>query len=192
MKKSILFFIFLLCVQTSAMSEPKVVIVDEFNEEAPAELLHWNKLIGHWRTSEEGLSPDGSGWKASEAADWSFYWALDGWAIRDEYFSPPLSEQVNPPAKRQMGTNIRVYNVDKKQWLMAWIDAQAKTVGVYTAQSNEHGIVMLSVGKLPSGKYGRITFFDIKDNSFEWKSEWSDDGQTNWLEVYRIHGRKVD
>jgi hypothetical protein len=99
---------------------------------------------------------------------------------------------VDTPGKRQMGTNIRVYNKDKKQWLMSWITKQAKTVDIYTATSTDKSIVMLSDGKLPSGKHARITFFDITNKSFEWKLEWSDDGQINWLEVYRIHGKKIN
>jgi len=37
------------------------------------------------------LQADGSGWKKAGKADWHFYPAMNGWAQRDEYFSPPLS-----------------------------------------------------------------------------------------------------
>jgi hypothetical protein len=192
MRKSIVFFVSVLLFQISASAETPASVTGKYNKEAPPELMHWGKMIGQWRTSEEGLKPDGSGWQPSKGADWNFYWALDGWSIRDEYFSPPLSEAVDAPENRQMGTNIRVYNKDKKQWQMAWVTKQARTVDVYTAVSTERNIVMLSDGKLPSGKHSRITFFEITNDSFEWKLEWSDDGQTNWLEVYRIHGKKIN
>ncbi len=48
-------------------------------------------------------------------------------------------------------------------------------------------IVMLSDQPGLGGFHSRITFFDIKAGSFEWKLERSKD-QKQWLEVYRIHG----
>ncbi|MFT4938508.1 MAG: hypothetical protein ACI88A_001536 [Paraglaciecola sp.] len=121
MKKLTLLFVSMLLFQISANAEPHAFAALSFNNDAPPELKHWGKMIGQWRTTEEGLKLDGSAWQASIDADWNFYWALDGWAVRDEYFSPPLSEALDSPAKRQMGTNIRVYNKDQKQWLMGWV-----------------------------------------------------------------------
>jgi hypothetical protein len=162
-----------------------------FNPHAPIQLTHWQKMLGNWRTSEESLKADGSGWKSAGNADWHFYSAMNGWAVRDEYFSPPLSESVEQPNKRQIGTNLRVFDRDKQQWLMAWITKEGNTVDTYSAESDNDLIVMLSKHKTPQGKYARITFFDMQQDSFEWKLEWSDDGKNNWLEVYRIHGKRV-
>lgn len=160
------------------------------NSDAPAELTHWDNMIGKWRTKEEGLKPDGSGWEASKGADWIFYRTMDGWAIQDEYFSPPLDTVLDDPAKRQIGTNIRIFNPEKKQWLMAWATKAGKTVDLYTATSSPEKIVMLGrPGN--AGKFRRITFFDMQKDSFEWTLEFSDDGESNWLEVYKIHGTRV-
>ena len=79
-------------------------------EGAPPELHHWEKLIGEWSTTEEGLKPDGSAWEPSNGADWSFYWSFGGWGIRDDYTSPPTSESVDHESKRQRGTNLRIFN----------------------------------------------------------------------------------
>lgn len=162
-----------------------------FNPHAPIELTHWQKMLGSWLTSEESLQADGSGWKQANNADWHFYTAMNGWAVRDEYFSPPLSEEVEQSSKRQVGTNLRVFDKDKQQWLMAWVTKAGKTVDLYSAVSDSNQIVMLSQHKTPQGKYARITFFDMQQDSFEWKLEWSNDGKTNWLEVHRIHGKRV-
>ena len=74
---------------------------------------------------------------------------------------------------------------------MAWITKAGKTVDLYSAESNSNQIVMLSKLKTPRGKYARITFFDMQEDSFEWKLEWSNDGKSQWLEVHRIHGIRV-
>lgn len=161
------------------------------NPDAPAELKHWDKMIGKWRTTEEGLKPDGSGWQASNGADWHFYHTLNGWAVQDEYYSPPLDTEVDDPNKRQMGTNIRIFDPESKQWIMAWATKAGKRVDIYTATSTDNKIVMLGrPGN--TGKYRRITFFDMQENSFEWTLEFSDDGETGWMTVYKIHGKRVD
>lgn len=159
-------------------------------EGAPAELAHWNKMIGNWSTTEEGLSPDGSEWQPSNGADWNFYWSFDGWGIRDDYTSPPKSEAIDDESKRQRGTNLRIYNTTTKQWVMTWLTPLSTTPANFTATSTESEIVMLSDIANPQGFFGRITFFDMTDESFEWKLEWSKDKE-QWMEVYRIHGTRA-
>ena len=48
---------------------------------------------------------------------------------------------------------------------------------------------MLADAANPQGFFGRITFFDMTDDSFDWKLEWSKDKE-QWQEVYRIHGTR--
>ena len=57
----------------------------------------------------------------------------------------------------------------------------------FTATSTDESIVMLSDQPGPDGFHSRITFFDIRAGSFEWKLERSKD-QQQWREIYRIHG----
>jgi hypothetical protein len=161
------------------------------NPAAPEQLTHWNNLIGSWRTSEEGLKPDGSGWHVAKSADWHFYWAMDGWAVRDEYYSPPLDDHSVEPSQRQIGTNIRIFNQESGQWIMAWLTKEGKRVDTYFATTDGQSIVMTTAPLIKGGKHRRITFFDIHKDSFEWKLELSDDGKSKWLEVYRIHGKRM-
>lgn len=156
---------------------------------APPELAHWETMIGEWSTTEEGLKPDGSAWEPSKGADWNFYWSFDGWGIRDDYTSPPMSEAVEDESKRQRGTNLRIYNPEKKQWVMTWLTIASQEPATFTAISTDDEIVMLSTVANPQGFWGRITFFDMTEDSFEWKLEWSKDKES-WFEVYRIHGTK--
>jgi hypothetical protein len=156
---------------------------------APEELKHWGQMVGQWSTTEERLKPDGSGWQASKAADWDFFWAFDGWGIQDNYTSPPRSETMEDESKRQRGINLRIYNPVDKQWVLTWLTPALSKPQNFTASSTEEEIVMLSDKADAQGNYRRVTFFDINKLSFEWKLEWSKDKE-NWLEVYRIHGNK--
>lgn len=158
-------------------------------EGAPAELAHWSKLIGEWTTTEEGLAPDGSEWQPSNGADWNFYWSYDGWGIRDDYTSPPMSEAVDDESTRQRGTNLRIFNPTTNQWVMTWLATLSAAPQNFTAMSTEEHIVMLSDRENPQGFFARITFFDVTESSFEWKLEWSKDKE-QWMEVYRIHGTR--
>lgn len=157
---------------------------------APPELAHFEKLIGEWSTTEEGLAPDGSAWQPSKGADWNFYWSFDGWGIRDDYTSPPMSESVDYESARQRGTNLRIYNPKTEQWVMTWLTITSSTPVSFTATSTDEQIVMLSDIANPQGFFGRITFFDMTNASFEWKLEWSKDKE-QWSEVYRIHGTRA-
>jgi len=72
---------------------------------------------------------------------------------------------------------------------LSWLTTAAKKPMNLTAASNDTEIVMLRDDKDPKGNYSRIKFFDITDNTFEWKLEWSADRES-WREVYRIHGTR--
>lgn len=156
---------------------------------APPEVAHFAKLTGSWSTTEESLKPDGSGWQASKSADWDFHWDYDGYGIRDYYVSPPAAEKIEDESTRTRGINLRVFNSEQKKWIMTWLTVAALPPSGFTATSSDESIVMLSDKPGANGFHSRITFFDIKDNTFEWKLERSRD-QEKWLEVYRIHGKR--
>jgi len=159
---------------------------------APAQLMHWGKLIGRWSTTEEGLKPDGSEWEPSIGADWNFFWAFDGWGIQDDYTSPPSSVELDDESTRQRGINLRIYNTAEKKWIMTWLTPASTQPQNFTAISGDEKIVMLGDNVDPQGYHSRITFFDMTETTFEWKLQWSKD-QENWFDVYRIHGiRKTD
>lgn len=160
-------------------------------EGAPPELAHFAKLIGDWSTTEEGLAPDGSSWAPSKGADWNFRWSFDGWGIADDYTSPPMSESVEDESKRQRGTNLRIYNPTSGQWVMTWLTPGSATPQNFTATSTDGKIVMSNDALNPQGHWGRITFFEMTGDTFDWKLEWSKDKES-WFEVYRIHGERKE
>ena len=156
---------------------------------APSELQHWGKLVGQWVVSGESLKQDGSGWEPSGDADWDFFWAFNGWGIQDNYTQPPLSVTLEDESKRQHGINLRIYNPVEKKWVLTWLTTASSKPSGFTAQSNDEQVVMISDTKDLRGNFNRITFFDMQENSFKWKLEWSADKEA-WLEVARIHGKR--
>lgn len=185
----LLVIVFLVTTNSTIAAEDKssVFIPGMMAEAAPRQLEHWGKMVGQWSTTEERLKQDGSGWQASKGADWDFLWAFNGWGIQDNYTSPPLSEKIADESQRQRGINLRIYNPKENKWILTWLTTSSSTPKNFTAASTEESIVMLSDKPDARGNHHRITFFDIAEESFEWKLEWSQD-QTKWLEVYRIHG----
>lgn len=188
MKNSIITIGVFLCLWATSLSAGQFQ-TGSMAAGAPPELQHWGKLVGQWTTTEEALKQDGSGWQASKGADWDFFWAFDGWGIQDNYTSPSMSEALEDESTRTRGTNLRIYNPEEKKWVLTWLTVKSKEPNSFTATSTDEEVVMLSETPNPQGNYSRITFFDMTEETFEWKLEWSKD-QENWLEVYRIHGRK--
>lgn len=156
---------------------------------APQELLHWQKLMGRWSTTEESLKQDGSGWQPSKGADWEFFWSFDGWGVQDNYVSPPAAEPVDDESKRQRGTNLRIYNPVEDKWIMTWLTITSSKPQTFTARSTDDEIIMRNDNINPQGYHSRITFFDVTPTTFEWKLEWSKD-EDSWFEVYKIHGTR--
>jgi hypothetical protein len=196
MKTHILLLIALASVAISPSTTAATIETNEVHfypgtiaEGAPAELMHWGKLVGQWSTVEERFKTDGSGWEASKSADWDFFWAFNGWGIQDNYTSPPLSVAVPDESARQRGINLRIYDPEEKRWVLTWLTVKSSKPATFTAISSDEKIVMLADDPNPQGFYGRVTFFDITATTFEWKLEWSKD-QQQWQEVYRIHGSR--
>lgn len=176
-------------MSVAALETATVFNAGKIAEGAPPELHHWGKMVGRWSVESESLKRDGSGWESSGNADWDFFWAFNGWGIQDNYTAPPLAEKLDDESKRQQGINLRIYNPKEKKWVLTWLTTASAEPANFTAQSTDSEVVMLRDDKDANGNYRRITFFDIEEDTFEWKMEWSQDKQS-WLEVARIHGKR--
>ena len=133
----------------------------------------------HEHRSAAGGAQQGRG------ADWNWYTILDGHAIQDDWISPSLSVEVEE-GKRGFGTNIRIYNPTDKRWNQIWVSSNSRKFDNFTATFIDGKIVMRG---FYVGNETRVTFYDMKENTFDWKMEFQDkDNPEVWKEVYRIHG----
>jgi hypothetical protein len=158
------------------------------NPAAPVELDAMASLIGEWAITTETRQQDGT-WADSDPARWNFYFILDGHAIQDDWID--LGAPLGDPPVPQRGTNIRVYDPAEGRWEMAWIANNTRSMSTYTATNEADGsVVMRDLWGVPSMR--RITFFDMREDRFEWKLEITPDQGETWTEVFRIHGERME
>lgn len=144
----------------------------------------FKNMLGNWDIKDWSLGQDGK-WQAGPGADWNWSLILDGHAIQDDWISPALG---TPTAKtpRQFGTNIRIYNPKAQRWEMAWMSSNGKKLDTFFATETDSEVVMTG---FYAGAESKITFFNITEQSFDWKLEQQQKDGT-WIEVYRIKGKK--
>lgn len=158
---------------------------NELSEQLQNSLMQ--HLLGHWVISDS--TRDASGvWQDGVGASWHFYPILNGHAVQDDWISPALSVPSSS-GSRQYGTNIRIYNPKKQRWEMAWASVKGQQVDTFVATETDSAIIM--TGQF-NGQQSKITFYDIKVNSFLWKLEFQQAQTDSWSEVYRIEAiRKI-
>ena len=138
-------------------------------------LAQFGRYIGDWDIEDSSLKQDGSGWEPGGGARWIFTCLGDGTAIQDFWL----------PADGKVGTNLRTYDPETQSWEIAWAIKPAPGFSHIGAKQDEAGnIVMHYKAPLPNPPR-RITFYPPDDNGWNWKLEFSFDGET-WTEVYRI------
>lgn len=138
-------------------------------------LEQFGRYIGDWKIEDSRLSTDGSEWLPGAGARWIFTCLGDGTAVQDFWL----------PTDGKVGTNLRTYNKDSGAWDIAWaINTAPGFAHIEAAQDDNGNIVMHYKAPLPDPPR-RITFYPPDDSGWDWKLEFSFDGET-WTEVYRI------
>ncbi len=153
---------------------------------APAQTSQFAGLVGNWKIDDSYLDKDGK-WQPAGGAQWKFYWILGGTAIQDDWISPALDKPA-PKAGRQFGTNIRIYNPAQNRWEMAWASNSGRKIDTFNAVAEGKSVVMSGFF---NGADSRITFFNIKPQSFDWKLEQQDKKSGKFNETYRIKGKRI-
>lgn len=143
----------------------------------------FDKLLGTWNVTQSIRNRDGSWSVKPEKYQWKFYEILGGEALQDDWI---VIDSVGN--KSTAGTNIRIFNEEKNQWHMAWIDKTNRRTAVFTAK-NVNGTVVMD-GTNAQGRHIKNTFYNISENGFDWKQEWTFDEGQNWVEVARIAAEK--
>lgn len=154
------------------------------NPAAPPETALLGQLAGVWEAEQRVRKQDGSWSDETTKAEWRWYYILDGHAIQDDWISLPKNEDADAKPL-PVGTNIRIYNPEEKQWYMAWIDKNNRRLATFTAIEQNGNIIM--TGQNAKGQQVRNTFSNITENQFDWAQEWTMDGGTSWFAVSKIH-----
>lgn len=158
--------------------------------DAPPETEQFGRLAGVWDVEMKIRREDGSWPETGTAAEWRFRYALDGWAIQDQWFSPPPDRPAGD-APRQRGTNLRIYDPEKGAWDTAWISNTQQKLSTFEARADGDDRMVMT-GLHGSGRPSRTTFYDVTPSSFEWRLELQGMGEDPeaWTEVARIHAER--
>jgi hypothetical protein len=155
----------------------------KLNPEAPKETKQFGQLVGRWDAEQNIRNKDGTWSEKATKAEWRWYYILDGHAIQDDWFSSDSTNHL-----QWVGTNIRIYNPEEKQWHMAWIDKTNRRLAIFTAIYENGKIIM--EGTNAKGRQIKNIFSDITERSFNWTQQWTFDEGKSWVEVAKIHCTK--
>lgn len=156
----------------------------KLNPDAPKETELLGQLAGVWNAEQSFINNDGTWGDKKSHAVWKWYYILDGHGIQDDWITiDSLNNEIIT------GTNIRIYNPKEKQWYMAWIDKTNRRLATFTAVNDDGKVIM--DGTNAKGRHIRNTFFNISENTFDWKQEWTFDEGKSWVVVTKIHCTKI-
>jgi hypothetical protein len=163
---------------------------------APAEIDQFGQLVGIWDVEAELRRQDGE-WMKSAPGIWAWKYAIDGFAVRDLWYqgADNLPVYMANLGRDYLLTANRIYDVTNKKWQVAWMANGAGKVmgadfGTFTAVFENDEIVMTSPPG--DGAFGlqRVVFYEIAEDSFGWKSEYSTDDGKSWNTVMRMRAKR--
>jgi hypothetical protein len=147
----------------------------ERNPQAPQELEQYSFLIGNHEMRTWRWDAENENWgKGYLTTRWNGWWALDGFAIADEWFDVQYPSQ--PPAMGR-GINIRMWDAENKRWSNMWMHTRTSTVTELHSEMEDGKMVMYQVypettTKLRSefevfddGNWTRITYVEDEDGN---------------------------
>ncbi len=152
----------------------------KLNPAAPSELMDFGQLVGMHSCLSYTKNQKGE-WKSPEKIIWRWKYIMNGLAVQDETLKPDGSHSGS----------IRAYDADSLTWRVHYYTnvRPSVTLSVWTGGKVDNGdIVLYKNSRAPNGKEGyfRLTFADIKVESFEWIGEWVDKAETTSFPTWKI------
>ena len=126
----------------------------------------FGKFIGEWSLTLTITNPDGT--NARYNGEWNFYRILQGRAIQDIWIIPDIASQGDNEF-HEFGTTIRTFNLKTNKWKAVWVGPVQNQLFVFDIEDNTDQIILTETNN-PHLEM-RWSFFDISENSFQWKSE---------------------
>jgi hypothetical protein len=87
-----------------------------------------------------------------------------------------------------IGHSVSVYSAREKVWKQTWVDNHGAYLD-FTGGFKEGGMILSRHATGPDGKprLGRMVYFNIKPDSFDWRFETSTDDGKTWTVGWPIH-----
>lgn len=107
---------------------------------------------------------------------------LDGRIIHENFNSTP--DDDSPPFK---GVSVSAYDAPNDQWRQTWVDNQGGYLDF--VGSFAEGKMILSREAIVQDKpvKQRMVWFNIREDSFDWAWERSEDDGRSWQTIWPIH-----
>ena len=167
------------------------------NENSPIETEQFGQFAGIWYCS--GFQPDPLG-KEDEVpyvAFWAWKYILDGYGVQDFFYQGQNEFRYWDYFKRDKSlTQLRVYDTMDGLWKIAFITNSGGTIpgrmfGIYTAKMHGKEIIMEPVSQ-NTDNMSRVVFYDITNDSFEWKAETSIDSGKSWNTTITLSAKRLE
>ncbi len=131
------------------------------NPNAPEELSQFAFMIGVNECNDEII--DGSGDSTKFSARWNAHYFLNGYGIQDQYWTP--DEFVT--------SNIRIFDPKSSSWKVTFFGYPAYSSGVWEGGQEGDNLILRQFNAAKDGTLteSRLTFYNIKADSFDWKAE---------------------
>jgi hypothetical protein len=160
------------------------------NFNAPPELSQFAFIIGEWRCDVRAQG-NGGNWQTYQAT-WVGRYILDGYVIADEY------RMTNHAGELVVhGLNFRSFSVEKKAWVMRWLDA-TRSFWVELGPEELGGvrvspemITFHLIDKFAPDAISRVSFSNISADHFTWREEKSLDHGRTWAEFVAIEAYRA-
>lgn len=126
------------------------------NPKAPPETKQFAFMIGEFDCVDEIINPQTGKW-AKFPAIWNAKYFLNGYAIQDQYWSPPFST-----------SNIRIFDAKDKKWKVTFFRMPGYSASTISGKKEGKNMVM----RQDTDRQGmKLTFYNISKYGFDWVGE---------------------
>ncbi len=166
-----------------------IMLLVLFNAEArqTSEFKKMDFLIGKWEYNASSLMPDGSYQPQTFYSEASYIFG--GNALKDDFkFKDANGALIT------YGSTIRSFDAKTKKWRMVWYNYNLSFVTKMEGEYIDGEFHFSGEGADEEGEYiERITFYDISEDQYSWKSDKSYDGGKTWLaKFFSYTAKRID
>jgi hypothetical protein len=177
-------FIFQLSAQNVDYSVSEKNPYGQPNPNAPQQIEDFAPMIGDCDCKSLRRNSDGT-WQDTLNMVWRFKYILNGMAIQDETWHE----------NDFYATSIRQFNTDSLNWVVSFYGTRfiSNKVSVWHGNKIGDDIVLKMPQKSPNGLDGinRLTFFDVSEDGFKWKGEWTNLDESIVYPFWMIDCKKI-
>lgn len=143
------------------------LIGQRINQGIPFEDDVFGQFIGKWNFDLKIF--DSKGNVTDLKGNWVFERILNGQAIQDVWMVPSKDSKEKESNYFEYGTSIRSYDLKTRKWKVTWIGPILNQYFVFDVEqiNNEIHLKLINHENLKM----RWIFYDIKEKTFQWKSE---------------------